>query len=90
MHLVDGFVKTLAGVVNALGRVAHPRAKRSVNDVRDQRRGVVMGDIDLARCVVDALHGELAIRETVDDVLEYLFDCAHDRSACSRCGGGVA
>jgi hypothetical protein len=29
-----------------------------------------MGDIDLAWCVVDALHGELAIRETVDDVLE--------------------
>lgn len=89
MYLVCGLVKTIAGVVDALGRVAHARAKRSGDDVNDQRRAVVMGDIDLAGRVVDALHGELALRETVDDVLEYLFDCAHDRSDCSRSGGGV-
>ena len=70
MYLVRGFVKALAGVVDALGRIAHPRTKRSGEDVRDERCGVVMGDIDLAGCVVDALHGELAIRETVDGVLE--------------------
>ena len=38
--------------------------------VRGERCGVVMGDIDHTRCVVDALHGESAISETVDDGLE--------------------